>query len=304
MRLLIALLALALAAPAAAFTVRDMRGHELTLPAPPRRIVCLVPSAAEIVYALGSEDRLVGVTSFCTWPPAARRKPRVGDMVAPSVERIVALRPDVVIATSEGNSQVTFDQLARLRIPVFAVAAHHLEDLMTLIGRLGELAGRPEAAPRLVETLRARAQGVVTAVRPYPRPRVLYVLWPDPIIVPGRDGLVSDLIDLAGGASVSAALAGSYPRLSLEAVVAARPEVIVLARHGGGETPALGAMWDRLGAVPAIRAGRVYAIDGDLLHRYGPRVVDGLEMLARVIHPEAGLETAPAPLRATAGGRR
>jgi len=287
MRVLILVLGLATAAQADAFTVRDMRGREITLPAAPRRIVSLVPSATEIIFAIGGEARLAGVTDFCDWPPDARRKPRVGGMVAPSLEAIVALTPDVVVATDEGNSHATLDQLARLRIPVYVANAHHLDDVMALVGRLGELTGRSDAVPPLVDSLKARVRRVVDAVRPYPRPRVLYVLWPEPIIVPGRDGLVTELIDLAGGASVTAAAAGAYPRLGLEAVVAAKPDVIILARHGGDQTPTIRATWDRLQAMPAIRAGRVHSVEGALLHRYGPRVVDGLEKLARVIHPEA-----------------
>ena len=291
-RLILGLLVLA-PAPAAAFAARDMLGHPLTLPAPPQRIVSLVPSATEIIFALGGEDRLVGVTDFCDWPPAARQKRRVGGMLAPSLEAIVALRPDVVVTTDEGNSQATFDQLAGLAIPVFVVRAHHLDDVMALIARLAELTGRAPAAPPLVERLRGRVRRVVKAVRPYPRPRVLYVLWPEPLIVPGREGLVTDLIELAGGASVTAGLPGAYPRLGLEAVVTYRPDVIVLARHGGDETSTLRATWERLAALPALRRGRVDAVEGALLHRYGPRVVDGLERLARAIHPEARAEARP-----------
>ena len=260
---------------------------DLALSAPPQRIVSLVPSVTEIIYALGGEDRLVGVTDYCDWPPQARQKPRVGAMVAPNLERIVALRPDLVVATSEGNSQETFDQLRRLTIPVFTVAPHRLSDVLTVIARLGELTGRQSAAGPLVENLVRRVKAVENAVRPYPRPKVLYVLWPEPLIVPGRDGLVTELIEVAGGASVTAQEPSSYPRFSLEAVAARGPDVIILARHGGDDTPLSRVSWDRLATLPAVRAGRVHSVDGSSLHRYGPRVVDGLEMLARVIHPEA-----------------
>ena len=256
-RLILGLLVLA-PAPAAAFAARDMLGHPLTLPAPPQRIVSLVPSATEIIFALGGEDRLVGVTDFCDWPPAARQKRRVGGMLAPSLEAIVALRPDVVVTTDEGNSQATFDQLAGLAIPVFVVRAHHLDDVMALIARLAELTGRAPAAPPLVERRRGRVRRVVEAVRPYARPRVLYVLWPEPLIVPGREGLVTELIELAGGASVTAALPGAYPRLGLEAVVTYRPDVIVLARHGGDETSTLRTTWERL-VVLDLRLPRIAA---------------------------------------------
>lgn len=278
---------LLLVEPASAFTLKDSAGRLLVLPAPPGRIISLVPSVTESIYALGGEARLVGVTDFCDWPPEAQKKPRVGGMVAPSLEIIVALRPDLVVATREGNSRETLDQLGRLGVPVFVVEPHRLSDVMTVIAQLGELTGRQAAVGPLVEGLKRRVKAVQDAVRPYPRPKVLYVLWPDPLIVPGRRGLVSELIELAGGTSVTAQEPGAYPRFSLEAVAARAPEVIILARHGGDAAPVARAPWERLTALPAVRAGRVYSLDGNYLHRYGPRVVDGLELLTRVIHPEA-----------------
>jgi iron complex transport system substrate-binding protein len=275
------------ALPASAFVTRDMAGHEIRLAAPPRRIISLVPSATEIIFALGGEERLVGVTDYCNEPPQAALKPRVGGMVSPSLETIVALRPDLVVVTSEGNSQTTFDQLGRLGIPIYVVAPHRLEEVMGLIARMGELAGRSEAVGPLVQGLRGRVRKIIERVAPLPRPRVLYVLWPEPVIVPGRVDLVTELIELAGGTSITANMAGSYPRLGLEAVIALSPEIIILGRHGGDETPTLRATWERLQSVPALRTGRVHSVDLSLLHRYGPRVVDGLETLARLIHPEA-----------------
>jgi iron complex transport system substrate-binding protein len=286
--LLLVVTGLALGAvPAAALTYVDMLGRSVTLPAPPRRVVSLVPSATELLFALGGEDRLVGVTDYCDWPPAARQKPSVGGMVAPSLESIVALRPDVVIATDSGNQHETFDHLGRLGIPVYLVHANRLSQVMEVAARLGELAGRQTTVPTLTEGLRQRIQAVVRAVAPYRRPRVLYVLWPEPLIVPGRDAIVTELIQLAGGDSITAEESGDYPRFSVEAAVARAPEVIVLARHGTGSAPIARERWDRLGSLAAVRAGRVYSVDGNVLHRYGPRVVDGLELLARVLHPEA-----------------
>ena len=276
-----------LAEPVGAFTLKDSRGRELVLPAPPRRIVSLVPSVTEIVYALGGEDRLVGVTDFCDWPPEAAKKPRVGGMLAPNLELIVALKADLVVATTEGNRQETFDQLQRLKIPVFTVNPHRLSDVIAVIAQLGELTGRPTAVGPLVDALTRRINTVEKAVRPYPRPKVLYVLWPEPLIVPGREGLVTALIELAGGTSVTAGEPAAYPRFSLEAVAARAPEVIILARHGADGTPLSRAPWERLTTLPAVRVGRIHSVDGTYLHRYGPRVVDALEMLARAIHPEA-----------------
>ena len=286
-----ALLALALllapTTPAVAFTVADMLGREVTLAAPPARIVSLVPSVTEILFALGAEDRLVGVTDFCDYPPAARRKPSVGGMVNPNLEVVVSLRPDLVVATTEGNREETFAQLRRLGIPTYLVAAHHVGDVTALVTRLGALAGREAAAATLGAGLERRIDAVRRAVGPLRRPRVLYVLWPEPLIVPGREALVTELIGLAGGESITAADADSYPRYSVEAAVAKAPEVILLANHGAQTGPIDRERWQRLTELPAVRAGRLHQVDGNLLHRYGPRIVDGLEQLARAIHPEA-----------------
>lgn len=279
----------ALTAPgAAALTVKDMLGREVSLPAAPARIVSLVPSVTEVIYALGGEGRLVGVTDYCDFPPAARAKPSVGGMVNPSLEVLVALRPDLVVATDEGNTEETFRQLRRLGIAVYLVNAHRVAETFELIARVGELIGRQAAVPALAARLRQRIDAVRAAVRPFRPPRVLYVLWPEPLIVPGRQSIITELIALAGGQSITAGDAGAYPRFSLEVAVARAPEVIILADHSadGARRPAP-EKWQRLTSMPAIGAGRLHSVDLSVLHRYGPRLADGLEALARIIHPEA-----------------
>ena len=273
---------------AQALTVVDQTGHTVTLPAAPRRIVSLVPGVTEILFAIGAQDALVGVTDFCDYPPEARRKARVGDMLAPNLEILVSLRPDLVVATRSGNREETFDQLKRLGLPVYLVdEPPSITDLLRLVDGLGQLTGRRVAAAAVAAGLERRIAAVRERVAGRPHPRVLYVLWPEPLIVPGRGSLVSELIASAGGDSVTADQGQGYPRMSLEAAVGRAPEVIILARHGGGTGPAAREQWQRLESLPAIRNGRLHAADGDLLHRYGPRVVDGLELLARLIHPEA-----------------
>jgi iron complex transport system substrate-binding protein len=286
-----ALLAVALvlaAVPAPAFTLVDMLGREVALPAPPRRIVSLVPSATELIYALGGEDRLVGRTDFCDYPPAARSKPSVGGMISPSLERIATLKPDVVIATTSGNRLDTFTKLQQIGIPVYAVHAHRISELIDVTNRLAELTGRHAASVPLVATIERRLFAVANAVRPYPRPRVLYVLWPEPLLVPASGALLTELIGLAGGDSITANERGDYPRFSIEAAVVRAPEVILLASHGSRSAPpVVRDKWERLASLPAVKSKRIHAIDGSLVHRYGPRVVDGVETLARAIHPEA-----------------
>ncbi|PYO01932.1 MAG: cobalamin-binding protein [Candidatus Rokuibacteriota bacterium] len=281
------LLVLTAAAPAAALTIHDMAGRPVTLAGSPRRIVSLVPSATEIIFALGADDRLVGVTDYCDFPAAAKGKPSVGGMVNPSLETIVKLKPELVVATREGNREETFEDLSRLGIPVFLVEAAHVSDVMTVVRRLAELTERTSAAPAVVAALTRRIDAVRRAVAPLRRPRVLYVVWPEPLIVPAREALVTELIQLAGGDSISAGDRGSYPRFSLESAIARHPEIIVLASHGTGSAVPAREKWERFTALAGGRAARIEIVDGNLLHRYGPRVVDGLEQLARAIHPEA-----------------
>ena len=276
------------AAPADALTFVDMLGREVTLPAPPRRIVSLVPSATELIYALGGEDRLVGRTDFCDYPPAAKDKPSVGGMVSPSLEAIAMLKPDVVIATTSGNRLETFGKLEQLAIPVYAVHAHRISEMLDVTRRLAELTGRPAALPPLIAGLERRLFAVANAVRPFSRPRVLYVLWPEPLLVPASGALLTELIGLAGGDSITANERGDYPRFSIEAAVARAPEVILLANHGSRSAPpVVRDKWERLASLPAVKSRRMHVVDGSLVHRYGPRVVDGVEALARAIHPEA-----------------
>jgi iron complex transport system substrate-binding protein len=285
-----------------ALTFVDQTGQAVSLPAPPRRIVSLVPGVTEILFAIGAQDALVGVTDFCDYPPEARRKTRVGDMLSPNLETLVSLKPDVVVATRSGNREETFDQLKRLGLPVYLVdEPPSIADLQRLVAGLGELTGRRVAAAAVGAGLERRIAAVRERMSGRPRPRVLYVLWPEPLIVPGRGSLLSELIATAGGESVTADQGHGYPRMSLEAAVGRAPEVIILARHGAGTGPAAKEQWQRLESLPAIRSGRLYTADGDILHRYGPRVVDGLELLARLIHPEAYGEpvTTPKPVTTT-----
>lgn len=271
---------------AAAAEQVDMLGRRVAVPARPVRIVSLAPSMTEMLYAVGAQDRLVGVSDFCDYPPEARRKPKVGGIYTPSVEAIVALRPDLVLATSEGNRPEDVRSLETLGLPVYVMRPLDFDSVLASIARLGEVLGDPAGAARLVGDLQGRADAIARAVAGVPRPRVLYVLWGSPLISSGRDTLITDLITRAGGESVTAGDALPYPRLSIEMALERRPERVILARHGHLGIDDQLRMWDSLGVLPAVRAGRVQSVDGDLVHRPGPRIVDGLRALAHALHPE------------------
>ncbi len=287
-RLFAAVLVLCLSASAHAGSVRDMVGREVAVTIPPSRIVSLAPSLTEIVYALGAQDLLVGVTTFCDYPAETAKKPKVGGIIDPSLEAILTLRPDLVLATTEGNRDETVRELVRLGLSTYVVSPKNFAGVLESIVRIGELTGREEAARHLVGDLERRRARVVEATRGRPKPSVLYLVWADPVIVPGRDTLITDLIRLAGGVSISADERIEWPRLSLEQVVAKAPEVIITATHNVAHVDDALRRWrDQKILLPAFKSGRVHVIDGNLVHRPGPRIVDGLEALAGAIHPEA-----------------
>lgn len=279
---------LAVGAPAAAAGVRDMTGRAVGVPPAVRRIVSLAPSLTEILFALGAGDLTVGVTDFCDYPPAAGAKPKVGTVLAPNPEVVLTLHPDLVLATTEGNRQETILLLERLGLPVFVVRPEGLDGVYASIQAVGRLLGRPTRARALVEVMRSRVRWVAEQVARRPRVRVLYVLWPDPLITAGRGSVIDDLVRLAGGENVAGRIALRYPRLGLEEVLRVDPEVILLAGMGARPLrPEAVQGWEGWQVLRAVRAGRVQSLDGDLLHRSGPRIVEGLEAMARALHPDA-----------------
>jgi iron complex transport system substrate-binding protein len=275
------------AAPAAAGReVVDDLGRTLRAPARPERIVTLAPNLTEIVFALGAGDRIVADTSFCNYPEEATRKPRVGDTQHPDLERIVALKPDLVLLSTSSQLEETAARLERVGVPVFVTVERDLEGVLDLVERLGDVLGESERGRALAAGLRGRAEAVRRRVAGRPEPKVFFMVGDRPLFTAGRGAFVTDLIVRAGGRSISADETADWPTYSAEAVVARAPDVIVVpgASHGvsagGTEVP------EGLRETPAVKAGRVVEIEGDLLMRPGPRLVDGLEQLARALHPE------------------
>lgn len=275
------------AAPTRAATVADMLGRPVTLPDGPMGIVSLAPSLTEIVFALGRGDWLAAVTDFCDYPPEARSKPKIGGPAAPDLERILQMRPDLVLATAEGNPRDRVAQLRRLDVPVFAVKPDGYAGILASIEAVGRALRAEEKAAALVRGIQDRVAAVRRAVSGRPRPRVLYLVWTGPFIAAGPASFIHDLIGMAGGEDVVRERSVPYPRLGWEEVVALAPEVILVASHASGsDRPAIGEGWSAWRSVPAVRSGRIIPVPGDTIHRPGPRVVEGVERLARAIHPE------------------
>ncbi len=266
--------------------VTDEIGRRVAIPPSPQRLISLAPSVTEMLFALGLEERIVGVTSYCDYPAAARAKEKVGDILNPSLERILALRPDLVIISTATQLERFARRLEEAGVPLYVVNADRVEDVLRSLENLGEIMGRREEAERVVHALRARLEDVRARVRGRPRPRVLMVIQRDPLLVPGRGAFMTDLVEQAGGQSITADAEREWTPYSLETVLARAPEVIILPSRERITRRLVDMRWPELEATPALRQGRVYAIHTDLLMRPGPRLIEGVEELARVLHPE------------------
>ncbi len=251
--------------------------------ASPQRIVALAPSAAEIVYALGAAERVVGVSDFAADLPESRGKVKLGGF-APDLERIVALRPDLAVVSRDGTDRRAADRLASLGIRVVVTDASSLAGVFEDILRVGSALGASVEAARLVAGLEGRAsaaQARATARRSSGRPSALALIWPDPPVVAGPSTFVGDLIARAGLSNVVPASAGEWPRVSHETLVVWNPRVVVRPEtvENGAAFQAAFAPGSRWHLLPAVRDGRVVVLPGAWLERPGPRLVDALETL-------------------------
>lgn len=270
-------------------TVVDETGRRVELPLRIERIVSLAPSLTEIMYALDLEDRLVGVTAYCDYPPAAQQKPSVGDVLNPSLETIVQLRPDVVLGTTAGNRRATVQALEQLGVPLYGVDAHSVEGIFDSIRHLAELTSVPARGEELVGRLQRRLAAIPVPPEGSP-PRVLFIVWLEPLITAGSDTFLNDVLRRAGAESVTADLEPDWPRLSLEEVIERDPDYLVVP-----STDILRASLDRVvrkgpwQRLRAVRQGRIIWLDEAVL-RPGPRVAQVIEELARALHASPARE--------------
>lgn len=265
--------------------VVDESGRSITVSIKVDRFVSLAPNLTEIAYAIGAGDRLVGNTTYCDYPAAALQVEKVGDTLHPSVEKILALRPQVVLVSTASQLEAFTTQLAQHQIAVYVTDPHDLEGVFRSIANLGQLLNQSREAEQLVAGLRERTAKVEGAVKSSPRVRVFYQLSAEPLYTAGRDSFVTDIIRRAGGDSVTANVPGAWPRYSAESALAAEPEAIILPT-GGSMGNANSTVSPALAKSPAVKKGRILKVNDDHLTRPGPRSVDGLEELASALHPE------------------
>ena len=266
--------------------VTDEAGRRVQVAVEIDRIVSLAPNLTEIVFAVGAGDRLVGRTKYCDYPAAVKSVAEIGDTMTPSIERIVALKPQLVLVSTASQLEAFTRQLDEQKIAVYVTDPHSLEEVFRSIASLGELLGKRDQAEKLVSELRRRADAAAAAVNTSKPIKVFYQVSDEPLYTIGRESYLTDLVRRAGGVSVTADVPNAFPRFSGEAALAARPEAIILPT-GGSMGTANSNVAAALKNSPAVLSNRVYRLNEDHLSRPGPRLVDGLEEMARALHPEA-----------------
>jgi iron complex transport system substrate-binding protein len=254
-----------------------------------QRIISLAPSVTETVFALGLGDRLVGVSVYCDYPPAAQQIDRVGTFLTPNVEVIVAKRPDVIIAVPSPGNQTSVQALRRLGLKVVLVDPNSVAEIKESLVTIGRALDHEAAAHALVARIDARIDAVQARLGDAPARKVLMVVGQTPLIAVGTGTFQDELIRMAHGTNLAASAGGTWPRLSIEFAIAAAPEVIIDTSMGNeeqvGAAPAMD-FWKGFPTIPAVRDRHVYGYKAYQVLRPGPRIGEAFEDIARFIHPE------------------
>ncbi|SOY49003.1 cobalamin-binding protein [Cupriavidus taiwanensis] len=278
-----ALLTAALPATATVSAIDDA-GQTVTLAQPARRVVSLAPHVTEMLFAAGAGDRIVGTVNYSDYPPQARAIARVGDNKALDLERIAALKPDLIVVWRHGNAQKQADRLRALGIPLFYSEPRRLAAIPDNIEKLGTLLGTEATARRAADGFRQQVETLRKTYAARPPVTVFYQVWQQPLMTLNGQHLVSDMLALCGGRNLFAAEAPLVPTVSVEAVIAGNPEAMVTAGMGATRSdqplPDF-EMWRRWTQVTAVARNNLFVIDGDLLNRAGPRVVQGAAQLCK-----------------------
>jgi iron complex transport system substrate-binding protein len=276
--------------PSLPATFVDDMGREITIKGIPERIISHVPGITEILYALELEEKVVGVSDYCDYPEEAKLKPSVGNYFNPSIENIVALDPDLVL--TDGHSE-SIKQLDELEPPItyMVIDPKDIDGIFKDFELLGRVTGTEGRADKLIKDMQERMSYVVARVEGAPRPKVLYIIDATDLNNPwtaGPGSFIDSLITMAGGENIGAKAGSAWAKMSIEEVVNSDPDIIILpTKHGTAFTPPEALKqhpaWQK---ITAVKQGRIFTIDDDLVSRYGPRIVLGLEEMAKIIHPE------------------
>lgn len=266
--------------------VEDDFGNKVTIENEPQRIVSLAPSHTEILFAIGLGERVVGVSNFCDYPEEAKNKEKVGDSFNVNVEKIIELSPDLVIQYGQGKEEVN-KRLEEAGIKVLSYEPESIEDVINLIDELGKITNSQRAAKMTIVDMMTKRDFILSRVAGKERVKVFYEVWDQPLMAAGPGSFIDELINLAGGENIAKDAQGKYPQFDLEQLIERNPDVYLTAKDREDKTVDSIKARDGYENINAIKNDRVYILDPNIISRPGPRIVDGLELIARKIHPEA-----------------
>lgn len=268
--------------PAGQREITDDLGRKVNIPAKIERAVSLAPSLTENVFAVGAGDRLIGVTTYCDYPTEAQKIAKIGDTLNPNLENIIALEPQVVFVSTASQMQAFTERLEQQNIAVFVTNPQDIDGVYRSLYQIGDVMGETERANAVVDGLKKRVADVEARTANAAKPKVFVQIAREPLFTIGKTSFITDLINRAGGVSVTSDIEEAYPKFSKEKALAFQPDVIILSESDDNQAPN-----DVFKESPAMKNGKIFKIKADLLSRPGPRIVDGLEHIAKVLHPES-----------------
>ncbi len=265
--------------------IEDDYGSIFESDEPAKTVVSLAPSTTEILFALDLDEEIIGVTEFCNYPEEALSKEKVGGYAETNLEKIIELDPELVLF----SGQVDEEEVERLKesgIGVLGFEDETIEEIVETIGKVGLAMGREEEAEKLGEEMLAEKEEIVEIVKDAETKKVFWEVWHEPITTAGKNTFINEIIELAGGENIGALAEGAYPEFDVEVLIEEDPEIYIL--PSDNDPDALEGIYDRPGfdEITAIKEENIHIIDGDIISRQGPRIVEALEAVARAIHPE------------------
>ena len=274
--------------PAASADFYDALNRPVSIAPPPQRIVSLVPSVTEILFELGLESRIVAATDFCTYPEAALQIPRVGGYADPSLESIILHQPDLVIAAADINRPALVQKLEGLNIPVYVVHPQTIETTLDTITKIGTVTNAKQKGEQIAAEIRKRIRNVQQQVTSLKPKTTLECVMLQPLTVAGPNTFIADIINIAGGINVVPKGPSRYPTWNSEALLTVDPEAIIVSTYPGQPSPKY--FFDNWPQLQAVRTQQIIEINADWIHRPGPRMILGIEALAKALHPEIKLD--------------
>ncbi len=260
--------------------ITDDLGREIRIPEKVERVVSLAPNLTESIFAVGAGDRLVGVTTFCNYPEAAQKIQKVGDTMNPNMETIIALKPQIVFVSTASQIETFTKTLEANNITVFVTNPKDLSGVLTNLRTLGDIFGTPERTTVLLNELQTRIFAVDEQVRDKPKIKTFVQISKEPLFTIGKDSFLTEIVERAGGVSVTKAVATAYPKISKETALALNPDAIILSDSPDNTEPN-----DVFKNSSAMKNKKVFKLNADILSRPAPRIVDALEQIAASLHP-------------------